>query len=413
MSFCRITGRARNLPKPNFFPIIPPISPADARRLCRVTGKRMDYHNYVPLIEAGRRPDCVRGLITQKNQNKENKSGNNDKSGSIFGLHDSRNDFKYVTPILRKEVMEKSDMKAFEDLQKVLKKLKKGLGHEDEEKNYVYLLPSVLCGLIVPPEVEEAIRKGEIESVSVSKSCEKAVFKIKGKPTLFIPLKEVDIYQGSARDKLYDGRGQSKETLNKQKQAAEAKKRKTLANKKIFEDLEKQADEEMLKDLEQRPAGKGRRRGNRTKEAQKYRNKIAGFQENFTADGNMTSYGDWQAALKASLHELDWEQITNVKALQLDSPMPKKARVEPLSQSQLQRQRKRIKNVFVPDEPGLELVPVFDEVPIHDVNIPKDLISLIKQSKSDGCSAIATNSSLKSMFAQEESLKDPSQPSRV
>jgi hypothetical protein len=31
MSFCRITGRARNLPKPNFFPLIPPISPADAR----------------------------------------------------------------------------------------------------------------------------------------------------------------------------------------------------------------------------------------------------------------------------------------------------------------------------------------------------------------------------------------------
>ena len=28
MSFCRITGRARSLPKPNFFPIIPPISPA-------------------------------------------------------------------------------------------------------------------------------------------------------------------------------------------------------------------------------------------------------------------------------------------------------------------------------------------------------------------------------------------------
>ena len=31
MSFCRITGKARDQPKPNFFPIIPPISPADAR----------------------------------------------------------------------------------------------------------------------------------------------------------------------------------------------------------------------------------------------------------------------------------------------------------------------------------------------------------------------------------------------
>ena len=52
-----------------------------------------------------------------------------------------------------------SDAKAFEELQKILTRLKKGLGTpENEEKNYVYLLPSMLCGLIVPAEVEEAIR---------------------------------------------------------------------------------------------------------------------------------------------------------------------------------------------------------------------------------------------------------------
>ena len=37
------------------------------------------------------------------------------------------------------------DAKAFEDLQKVLKRLKKGLSEEDKEKMYVYMLPSVLC----------------------------------------------------------------------------------------------------------------------------------------------------------------------------------------------------------------------------------------------------------------------------
>ena len=162
MSFCRITGKARNLPKPNFFPIIPPISPADARKICRITSKRMDYHNYVPLIEQGRRPECVRCLITANRaaNNKENSSGNAgvpDKP--VFGLHDPRNDYKYVTPILKREAMEKGDVKAFEDLQKVLKKLKKGLGPGEEDRNYVYLMPSVLCGLIVPAEVEEAIRR--------------------------------------------------------------------------------------------------------------------------------------------------------------------------------------------------------------------------------------------------------------
>ena len=54
-------------------------------------------------------------------------------------------------------------MKAFEELQKILTRLKKGLGTaENEEKNYVYLLPSMLCGLIVPAEVEEAIREGRV-----------------------------------------------------------------------------------------------------------------------------------------------------------------------------------------------------------------------------------------------------------
>lgn len=71
-----------------------------------------------------------------------------------------------------------------------MKRLQKSLTDEEREKNYAYLLPAVLCGIIVPAEVEEAIRLGELESLSISKSCNKAIFKIKGRPTMFIPLKE-------------------------------------------------------------------------------------------------------------------------------------------------------------------------------------------------------------------------------
>ena len=59
---------------------------------------------------------------------------------------------------------------------------------------------------------------------------------VRGKPTLFIPLKEVDI-KTTASQNLLDGLGQSKETLSKQKKILEEKKKRTLANKKIFEDL--------------------------------------------------------------------------------------------------------------------------------------------------------------------------------
>ena len=208
MSFCRITGKSRNLPKPNFFPIIPPISPADARRLCRITAKRMDYHNYVPLIEIGRRPECTKNKALER----EKDSRNTAKSAAPSN-HFARKDFKYVTPVLKKEVMtDESDAKAFEELQKILTRLKKGLDSEGggEERNYVYLMPSMLCGLIVPAEVEEAIRKGELEAVSVSKKCDRAVFKVKGRPTLFVPLKQVDVAAATAAGNLFDGLGQSR-----------------------------------------------------------------------------------------------------------------------------------------------------------------------------------------------------------
>ena len=103
------------------------------------------------------------------------------------------------------------------------------------------------------------------------------LFSVKGKPTLFIPLKEVDIKMTASSEMLLDGMGQSKETLAKQKKVIEEKKRKTLANKKIFEDLERQADEELQKDLD-RPKGQARIfGGNKSKEAKEFRQKLADF----------------------------------------------------------------------------------------------------------------------------------------
>ena len=69
--------------------------------------------------------------------------------------------------------------KTFEDLQKVLKRLKSTLSDGAKDQMFVYLLSGVLCGLIVPAEVEEAVRLGELESVSLSRTCDKAAFKIR------------------------------------------------------------------------------------------------------------------------------------------------------------------------------------------------------------------------------------------
>ena len=50
-----------------------------------------------------------------------------------------------------------------------------------------------------------------------------------------------------------NGTGQNPETLTRQKKILDEKKRKTLANAKIFEELERQADEALDKDLVRRP----------------------------------------------------------------------------------------------------------------------------------------------------------------
>ncbi len=131
----------------------------------------MDTHNYLPLLELGKRPDCVKCTITGKKAGESMPSSDSKKSHAV------RNDFKYVTPILRKDAMEQGDAKAFEDLQKVLKRLKKGLPEGERDRMFVYMMPSLLCGLIIPAEVEEAIKIGEMEMVSLSKTCDKAIFK--------------------------------------------------------------------------------------------------------------------------------------------------------------------------------------------------------------------------------------------
>ena len=115
----------------------------------------MDDHNFVPLLEFGKRPECVRCRVTGSGDVKKEMPQEEGEQGEL--LHNSRDDYKYVAPILRKEVIEKEYLKSFEELQKLLKRLKNPNNNDENEKYFVYLLESVLCGIIVPQEVEEAI----------------------------------------------------------------------------------------------------------------------------------------------------------------------------------------------------------------------------------------------------------------
>ena len=216
---------------------------------------------------------------------------------------------------------------------------------------------------------------------------------------MFIPLKESDISQAD-RNNLFNGKGQNKETLGRQKKVLEEKKKKMFATRKIFEDLEKAGDEEMLNDQD-RPKGKARIFGGISKEAKQYRQKILDFIEMYTPEGNMALYGDWKSSLKIDFSKFDWEKSSSVKSMELEGPLPKQAKLSSPDDNQL-TDRKRIKNIYDPGMPGIEIVPSVEEVNISSATIPKELIELIKNSKLDRS---GSSSSLKSLFSEEESVR--------
>ena len=219
---------------------------------------------------------------------------------------------------------------------------------------------------------------------------------------------------------LLDGMGQSKETLAKQKKVLEEKKRRTLANKKIFEDLERQADEELQKDLD-RPKGQARIfGGSRSKEAKEFRGKISDFREIYLPQRNMAIYGaNWPQTLQnIQIEALDWSKIDKVRQIDLDTPLPKKSNlITEISQGQDDNQLsevKRRRNVYIPDCPGLEIVPYLEAEMgnghnPNDLKISNGLEDYIQNSlevKEDS-EEFNTCWSLKSMFAQgnDEAIK--------
>ncbi|XP_068240460.1 uncharacterized protein [Palaemon carinicauda] len=226
--YCRITGHARNLPKPCYFPLLPPITPADAKKLGRLTGKTPVVHTFSPIIAFGKpiRFDGVEGCKITKFE-----------------------DCNYVYMIFEKS---KDNEMTFYDLESVFNKIKgKRKRRVETDREFVYQVPNQKTSLVVSPEMEEAIRRGDVESVSMSKDSkyinvkvtQGRIVKLKCKPMSYVDVQE--------RDNLYYGSGQSKEVLEEQQRVVnERNKRKsnTMARKKRFEGLELKAEEEYLRD---------------------------------------------------------------------------------------------------------------------------------------------------------------------
>ncbi|XP_020293629.1 obscurin isoform X3 [Pseudomyrmex gracilis] len=246
MSFCRITGRSRGLPRPNYFPLLPPISPADAKRFCRITGKSygLPTHHYIPVLLGARVHDKTKCKITT---NASGQGPHHYTAGLIIGekkRHVVLKDYRYVFPILEGEG---EQQRALRDLLST-----KQTPIEEEEK-FVYTVEERRCSLVFPAKLEAAVRDGDVKDVMLSRDCDTVLLRLKQGKNVSVDFKNLEDFEN-----LYDGLGPREEVLKeREKQEAEARKRKrkrqTALNyaKKIFEEKERAEDEEELRRTKQ------------------------------------------------------------------------------------------------------------------------------------------------------------------
>ncbi|XP_025192239.1 obscurin isoform X4 [Melanaphis sacchari] len=194
-TYCRITGKSRGLPKPNYFPLLPPISPADAKRFCRITGKSygLPAHHYIPV------------LVGRKKKNSDPK-------------HVVINGYRYVFPIID----------GCSELSDVLKT------KCTDDNRYVYAVDKRRCSLVFPTSLEKAVRDGDVKDVMMSETSDTVLLKLRKGKTVELEIKEMKI-SGMT---LMEGEG----FRNRPKQ------KKTIKEdwrRKIFEDKEKESDAEL------------------------------------------------------------------------------------------------------------------------------------------------------------------------
>ncbi|CAG9132451.1 unnamed protein product [Plutella xylostella] len=243
MSFCRITGRSRGLPKPNYFPLLAPISPADAKRCCRITGKSygLPTHHYIPVLLTTRsgKTKCkitnVAGELGPHHYGPEINYGNR--------KHELLPDYRYIFPVLDGST---EAQKALMDM--LLTK------QVTEEKRYVYTVQERRCSLVFSARMEAAVRDGDVRDVMLAKDSDTVLIKTKHGRNVSMEFRDF-----SEDVEMFEGEGPNAEVLRqreKEELEEKKKKRKRAAGlssmKKIFENKEKLAEVQELKEETQR-----------------------------------------------------------------------------------------------------------------------------------------------------------------
>lgn len=222
LSFCKITAASRIFSRNFYLPLLKPITPKDALRTFKITGKWLlgsKIHHYIPVL-----------FNHKKKRNKNAKD-----YGKL--VHKQNSSYTYMSPILDPE----------NENHKVLMNI---LNEKPDEDCFVYTVDDKMYNIVFPGKLELAIRDGDIIDILVSQSNDKILLKLKDFKKIAV---ELEFYE-TDKD-LFKGEGGT--SVEEEKFHHHGKMTMSLA--KIFEakELAEEWELEMMKIVAKKKKQKG------------------------------------------------------------------------------------------------------------------------------------------------------------
>ncbi|XP_035445096.2 obscurin isoform X4 [Spodoptera frugiperda] len=373
MSFCRITGRSRGLPKPNYFPLLAPISPADAKRCCRITGKSygLPSHHYIPVLLTARssKAKCkitnVSGELGPHHYSPEINYGNR--------KHEILPDYRYIFPVLD------GSTEAQRCLMEML------LGKQvTEDKRYVYTVQERRCSLVFSAQMEAAVRDGDVRDVMLAKDSDTVLIKTKHGRSVSMDFKDF-----TEDVEMYEGEGPNAEVL-KQREIEELeekkKKRKRTAGlssmKKIFENKEKLAEVEEIEEEKLRVERKAKKA-----KFEEIKHDVKTFSYNSFDAHHMRSKSsiiacasEWRDQMHPIIETWDWEtfekDVTNERIVPKATKLPTPVKITPHHcDAEIYEVDRNVGEVSIP----LEIVPCVNPLKPIKTRPSETVLSAVKE----------------------------------
>lgn len=206
LSFCKITAASKVFSRNFYLPLLKPVTPKDAVRTFRITGKWLlasKIQHYIP------------ALLNHTQKRPKNKSD----YGKVS--HKRQKDFKYLAPELDPE----------NENHQILLKI---LNNKQGDGTFVYTVEDIKCNLVITAPFELAIRDGEIVDILIAQRNDKIIIKLSDSKK--IPL-EITPYLGE--NNMCKGEGAT--TEEEEKNHHHGKYAMSIA--KVFEEKERQSEE--------------------------------------------------------------------------------------------------------------------------------------------------------------------------